>query len=119
MTEHALKPLRDGAEEILGTNASTDYYERAGAKGWSVQDTDGKPHFTYYIKDGEASFVWDGSLHYTVDVRFGGYGKPVYQTFDIREYEKPFDLLETPLGHLLAFQRACNNWYNHHVHQEA
>src|SRR5690242_829159 len=40
------------------------------------QNEDGTPHFTYFDKPTQLSFVWDGSTPY-IEVSHGGYGEPM------------------------------------------
>jgi len=46
------------------------------------QGADGQPHFAYYDKAHELSFIWDGKST-TVEVCAGGYGEPVSDTIDL------------------------------------
>jgi LPS sulfotransferase NodH len=42
----------------------------------SPQNEDGTAHFTYFDKETQLSFVWDGKSD-RVEVSHGGYGEPV------------------------------------------
>jgi hypothetical protein len=69
-----------------------------------VQGADGTPHFTYFDKESQLSFVWNGVSN-RVEVSHGGYGEPVTETFNIPANLVQFQ--ETPVHWLLWFQAAC------------
>jgi hypothetical protein len=70
------------------------------------QDADGDAHFTYFDKNTQASFVWDGESP-VVQVSLGGYGEPVFSRFPIQYAMMERD---TPKMVLTWFKVACDIW---------
>lgn len=54
-----------------------------------AQNADGRPHFAYYYKQGELSFVWDGNLEHSIEVCPGGYGEPVDDHIELSRSPMP------------------------------
>ena len=77
------------------------------------QNADGTPHLTYFIKEGEASFVWSGDFDQPIQMCQGGYGEPV--TMEIRIGLDAFAGLEGTQPLVAIFERfksICDNvWW--------
>lgn len=69
------------------------------------QNTDGTPHFTYYIKEDLLSFIWDGKSTY-IEVCHGGYGEPVTDTISVYPPGRM-----TPAAALAWFQEICDHYW--------
>lgn len=70
------------------------------------QNLDNKPHMTFYSKEHELSFVWDG-LSPVIDVCVGGYAEPVY--FEIA-VPPALGVGDFPPQVLHDFATVCTRW---------
>jgi len=69
------------------------------------QNEDGHPHFTYFDKPNQLSFIWNG-LANEIEVCQGGYGEPVIDRIDIHaEPDK-----QTAAEWMLWFLAICRNY---------
>jgi hypothetical protein len=71
------------------------------------QDGDGIPHFAYFDKPTQLSFVWDGSAEHPIQVAWGGYGEPI---IDHLETHLVGLVPETPAAWLHWFKIQCEEY---------
>jgi hypothetical protein len=71
------------------------------------QNEDGNPHFSYFDKEWQLSFVWGGDSSDFIEVSHGGYGEPVTDTIDPISYLPDLRARYGPRAWLLWFASVC------------